>query len=163
MDYLIVIIIIGCMFVLANSIAYFSYNIQKEKNLISLIYCGMLFYPTANYFIKISAGANDFDFLGIFMQSIIIKIAFVAVGLIVLNFCNYPFNIVNNNTMIENGLSWLITYYVRFITLVVYAGFLAWRRFAMRYNNFTFFVGLFIFSEVVKIIKDSIMDNLSMD
>lgn len=54
MDYLIVLSIFACMFLLSNSIAYFSFFFASSENLISLIYAGLLFYPIAKYFIKIS-------------------------------------------------------------------------------------------------------------
>lgn len=54
MDYLIVLSIFACMLVLSNSIAYFSFFFSSSGNLISLIYAGLLFYPIAKYFIKIS-------------------------------------------------------------------------------------------------------------
>jgi O-antigen/teichoic acid export membrane protein len=88
MDYLIVILILGCMFVISNSIAYFSLFLPQNRNLVSLIYAGLLFYPIAKYFIKISEGANDFDFLGIFMEGMTVKICTFAIGVAILHFCN---------------------------------------------------------------------------
>ncbi len=54
MDYLIAILIIATMFLMSNSIAYFSLFLPQWQNLTSLIYAGLLFYPVAKYFVKIS-------------------------------------------------------------------------------------------------------------
>jgi hypothetical protein len=54
MDYLIVLLVCGCMFVLANSIAYFSFLSPNNYNVTSLIYAVLLFYPLARYFLRVS-------------------------------------------------------------------------------------------------------------
>jgi len=86
-DYLVFILMGGCMFILSNAIAYFSFFVPNNQNVISLIYSLLLCYPIGHYFVKLSSGANDYDFLGIFMQGIILKIVIVSIGLAILNFC----------------------------------------------------------------------------
>jgi hypothetical protein len=85
MDYLIVILLSGCMFVMANAIAYFSLLCPNSLNLTSLAFAALLFYPLARYFLRISEGTNDYDFLGIFMGGLTLKVALFAVGLAILN------------------------------------------------------------------------------
>lgn len=80
MDYFLVVLVGGCMFLLANCIAYFSYFVPTNQNILSLVYSLLLCYPVSNYFIKISAGANDYDFLGIFMQGVILKVVVFSLG-----------------------------------------------------------------------------------
>lgn len=71
------------MFVLANAVSFFSVQFPNNHNLISLIFSLLLFYPVSNYFIHISEGSNDYDFLGIFMQGVICKYVILAIALIV--------------------------------------------------------------------------------
>ena len=54
MDYLIILLVCGCMFVLANSIAYFAILSPNNYNVTSLIYAGLIFYPLARYFLRVS-------------------------------------------------------------------------------------------------------------
>lgn len=82
-DYLVVFLIGGSMFVLANAISFFSVQFPNNQNLISLLFSSLLFYPVSNYFIHISEGSNDYDFLGIFMQGVICKYVILAIALIV--------------------------------------------------------------------------------
>ena len=87
MDYLIV-CCIGCiMFMLANCISYFSVNYSTNQNLVSLLYSALLFYPVAGYFLHISEGSNDFDFIGIFMHGVINKLFVLALGLLIRGIC----------------------------------------------------------------------------
>jgi hypothetical protein len=74
------------MFVLANAMAYFSFFLSGNNNLVSLVYSLLLCYPVGHYFVKLSSGANDYDFLGIFMQGMVLKVVVCAVGLAVLSF-----------------------------------------------------------------------------
>jgi hypothetical protein len=87
MDYLVAILICGAMFLLANSIAYFSAQIPRHANLISLLHAGLLFAPISKYFVRISGGANDYDFLGIFMGGTMMKILAFSIGLAVYSSC----------------------------------------------------------------------------
>lgn len=89
MDYLLFLIICGCMFVIGNCIAYFSLLSRSNSNLISLVFAAVLFYPLARYFLRVSEGANDYDFLGIFMGGVTIKICVFTVGLTFLNIGKY--------------------------------------------------------------------------
>lgn len=85
MDYLLFLMVCGCMFVIANCIAYFSLLSRSNTNLTSLVFAAVLFYPLARYFLKVSEGANDYDFLGIFMGGVTVKICAFAAGLAFLN------------------------------------------------------------------------------
>lgn len=87
MDYLIAILICAAMFLLSNSIAYFSTYLPRHANLMSLIHAGLLFAPISKYFVRISGGANDYDFLGIFMGGMMMKIVAFAIGLAVYSSC----------------------------------------------------------------------------
>lgn len=87
MDYLILLLVGGCMFVMANAIAYFSLLSSNNYNITSLIFAAVLFYPLARYFLRVSEGTNDYDFLGIFMGGVTIKICLFAIGLALLNIC----------------------------------------------------------------------------
>jgi hypothetical protein len=83
MDYLIL-GMLGCtMFFLSNSIAAFSMYLPGNRGLVSLLYSCALVYPSASYFLRVSGGANDYDFLGIFMQGVIFKLTVFSLGLAV--------------------------------------------------------------------------------
>jgi hypothetical protein len=86
LDYLIFTLIGGSMFVLSNAIAYFSFFVSSNQNVVSLVYSVLLCYPVGHYFVKLSSGANDYDFLGIFMQGVILKIVVFCLGLAILSF-----------------------------------------------------------------------------
>jgi hypothetical protein len=88
MDYLIVILICAAMFLLSNSISYFSAHLPKHANLMSLLHSGLLFAPISKYFVRISGGSNDYDFLGIFMGGMMMKIVAFSIGLAVYSSCN---------------------------------------------------------------------------
>lgn len=74
MDYLLVVLLIVTMYLLAGSLASLSSYFAGNRNIISLVYSLLLSYPAGSYFIRLSGGANDYDFLGIFMQSLIFKL-----------------------------------------------------------------------------------------
>jgi len=87
MDYLIVLLLIVTMYFLADSLASLSLYFAGNRNIISLVYSLILSYPTGSYFIRLSAGANDYDFLGIFIQSLIFKLLIFSVSMVLQNFC----------------------------------------------------------------------------
>ena len=87
LDYLIVLLLGGTMFLLANSIAYFNDKFSTNQNLVVLIFSGLLFYPVAQYFLRISEGSNDYDFIGIFMHGVIIKFFVLSIALILRDIC----------------------------------------------------------------------------
>lgn len=87
MDYLLVLLLIATMYLLAGSLSSLSVYFSGNRNIVSLIYGLMLSYPTGSYFIRISAGANDYDFLGIFMQSLILKLLIFSLVMILKNLC----------------------------------------------------------------------------
>ena len=89
LDYLIVLLLGGTMFLLANSIAYFNDKFSTNQNLVVLIFSGLLFYPVAQYFLRISEGSNDYDFIGIFMHGVIIKFFVLSVALILRDICTH--------------------------------------------------------------------------
>lgn len=86
LDYLIFALIGGTMFVLSNAIAYFSFFVASNQNVVSLIYSVLLCYPVGHYFVRVSSGANDYDFLGIFMQGVVFKIVVFSLSLAFLSF-----------------------------------------------------------------------------
>ncbi len=88
MDYLIILFLIFTMFLLAGSLASLSSYFSGNRNIISLAYGLILSYPTGSYFIRLSAGANDYDFLGIFMQSLIFKLFIVSLTMVFQSLCN---------------------------------------------------------------------------
>ena len=67
MDYLIVILLVLCMFAQANAVSFISQSIHSNLSIIALVYALLLLYPNASYFLKISGGSNDYDYLGMFM------------------------------------------------------------------------------------------------
>lgn len=87
-DYLILFCLVATMFVLANAVSYFSNEFPSNKNLVSLVFAVVLSYPVSSYFVRISEGSNDYDFLGIFMQGVIGKYVMMAVALTVRGICN---------------------------------------------------------------------------
>ncbi len=82
------------MFVLANSFSFLSYHLSENQCLISSVSAFLLVYPTANYYIKISS-CNDFDFMNIFLQSIIFKNFLFSFGIFINYFSNFIFYVVN--------------------------------------------------------------------
>ena len=75
----------GCMFIIANAAAYISQLIPSEQSLFSFLIALAVAYPQARYFIKVSGGSNDYDFLGIFVQSITIKIVVSSILLLIVS------------------------------------------------------------------------------
>ena len=85
MDYLIVALVSGSMFVIANAQAYISQLLPSEQSIAAFVIALAVAYPQARYFIKVSGGSNDYDFLGIFVQSITIKVVMCSIALLVLS------------------------------------------------------------------------------
>ena len=91
MDYLILLLLIGTMYILSGSLASLSTYFSGNRNIVSLIYGLILAYPIGSYFIRISAGSNDYDFLGIFIQSLILKLLVFCFVMILKDLCNNQF------------------------------------------------------------------------
>lgn len=154
-DYLLFGVLVGTMFVLANSMSYFSTQFVSNQNLVSLLYAGVLFYPMASYFIKTSEGSNDYDFLGIFMQGVINKHLVVALAIILRGICIFWSILVLEQIPFDDNSKALISLGLRLGTYLILGAFLTWKRFAMRISNFKVFVGILITSELIKIIAEN--------
>ena len=88
-DYVIILIIFGTMFMLSNSICFFAEKFPTNNNLVVLIFAGLLFYPIAGYFMKMSEGSNDYDFIGIIMHGVIIKFFLLSIALTLRSICTF--------------------------------------------------------------------------
>jgi hypothetical protein len=141
-DYFLCLVLILTMFVLANAISYFSTEFPSNQNLISLLFAGVLYYPMASYFIRISEGSNDYDFLGIFMQGVINKHLILALSFLIRGVCTFYYILVFDQVQLEGGSKALASHVIRIGTYSILGAFLIWKRFAMRITNFKVFVGI---------------------
>jgi hypothetical protein len=63
--------------------------------------------------------------------------------------------------VIEGGTPLEVSLIIRVVTIFTLCGYLGWKRYAMRFDNFKFFVGLFSVSQLVRIVQEHIMDDIS--
>jgi hypothetical protein len=159
-DYVFIFLLLVCLYLFSNSFSYFSYNFDAQSNIFSLLFSFMMVYPSARYYIKIS-GCNDFDFMNIFFQSIIFKNLLFAASLGTLFFRTYSVILVYGGNIFCSGVDGLVTLSIRCATYLIFLVFMILNRFATRFSNFKFFTGLFIISQLSRIISEIAINSTS--
>lgn len=111
---------------------------------------------------EVSCKVNDCDFINIFLQGVIYKNVIFASVVSLQSFRTAFLTSVSPNVLIEHGMTYLITLGIRCLTLTAFLLFMAWGRFATRYNNFKYFAALFLASHAARIVTESSMDAVAL-
>lgn len=144
-DYALVLMLLGCLFLLSNAFAFYSASLQSFQSGISLFGAILMSLPMARYYINLSAKKDgSCDYINIYLQSGIQKCGLFSIAVLIVY--------LQSSTFVAYPISFTVTLAIRLGTYIVFLIFMIAQKFAVRFSHFKIFIAIIVVSQSSRIL-----------